>query len=123
MLAIHMLMGMDQDRFRSTIEDFECAYPMDKENRYPKTLHDWYTLLKGWKGAKHEAESYVPGVSFNSVGDETSNEGSALVNNRRKYKGPTCSCCGWKNHLVEKCIAKKHENGTLLYVDGETPID
>lgn len=45
MMAIHMLMGEDRDRFGSAIENFECAYLMERENRYPKTLHDYCTLL------------------------------------------------------------------------------
>ena len=58
MLAIHMLMGADRDRFGSAIEDFECAYLMDRKNRYPKTLHDCYTLLKGWKRGEYETEPF-----------------------------------------------------------------
>jgi hypothetical protein len=48
-MVIHMLMGADRDRFGSAIEEFEHTYLMDKKNRYPKTLHDRYTLLKSWK--------------------------------------------------------------------------
>ena len=49
MIGMQLLMGVDRDRFKSAIEEFEHAYPMDKRNNYPKTLHDCYTLLKGWK--------------------------------------------------------------------------
>ena len=43
MLAIHMLMGADREHFGSAIEDFECAYLMNRRNQYPKSLHDCYT--------------------------------------------------------------------------------
>ena len=59
---------------------------MDHKNRYPKTLHDAYTLLKGWK--KNSTVKQHPmklGVSFNTVGDGDKEE-TALVNQGAKYK-------------------------------------
>ena len=48
MLAMHMLMGADCDRFGGAIMDFKHAYLMDRKNRSLKNLHDCYTLLKYW---------------------------------------------------------------------------
>ncbi|KAL7480429.1 hypothetical protein ACHAW6_006122, partial [Cyclotella cf. meneghiniana] len=56
------------------------------------------------------------GVSFNTVGDD--DDGTALVNQGKSYNGPPCSRCGRKNHPVDKCIAKRHDDGTVLHVEG-----
>ena len=117
MTAMHFLMGADRDRYGSAIEDFESAYLMDRKNRYPKTLHDAYTLLKGWK--KNSTMKQHPmklGVSFYTVGDGDEEE-TALVNHGGKYNGPPCSRCGRSNHPVDKCIAKRHEDDTVLHVE------
>ena len=47
MLDIHMLMGADKARFESAWVDLERANLMDQKNRYPKNIHECYTLLKG----------------------------------------------------------------------------
>ena len=62
MMAMHMLMGADSDRFGSTIADFECAYLMQQKNAYPKSLHDFYMLLKDWSkqlGMKQYPQNWV----------------------------------------------------------------
>ena len=119
MMAIHMLMGADRDRFGSAIEDFEHAYLMDNRNRYPKTLHDCFTLLKSWKKAGLRQNNPLRvGVSFNTVGGDDG-DGAAFVNSgSRKYSGPPCTRCGRDNHSTDKCFARKHTNGTLLHMEG-----
>jgi hypothetical protein len=80
MMAMHMLMGDDRDRFGRAIEDFECSYLMDHRNSCHKTLHDCYTLLKGWRmsvGLKQHPMKL--GVLFKSV-DDDDGEGTSLVN-------------------------------------------
>ncbi len=112
---MHFLMGADQDHFGSAIEDFQCAYLMDRRSSYPKTLHDAYTLLKGWK--KTSGGRYQPtmmGVSFNTVGTREA-DGDALINQGTKK---ACTRCGRTNHTIDKCIAKRHEDGTLLHTEG-----
>ena len=52
---------------------------------------------------------------------DNNDDGTSLVNQGNKYKGPPCSRCRHTNHPIEKCIARRHKNGTLLYVDSETP--
>ena len=117
-------MGADKIRFGSAWEDFEHAYLMDRKNRYPKNIHECYTLLKGWKKSSNKQTPLRVGVSFNTVGDENGDSGTALVNaGKGKYTGPPCSRCGRNNHPVERCIAKKHSDGTLLHVEGHPPDD
>jgi hypothetical protein len=90
---------------------------MNHKNRYPKTLHDAYTLLKGWKmNSTIKQHPMKLGVSFNTVGDGD-DEGTTLVNQGTKYSGPPCVHCGRNNHPVEKCIAKRHENGTVCHLE------
>lgn len=113
MMAIHFLLGADRERFGSAIQDFEHSYLMDHKNRYPKSLHDTYNLLKGWKKGQMSQVNKV-GVSFNTNGEDE--DGTALVN--KGYTGPACSRCSRKNHPIEKCIAKRHEDGTILHVEG-----
>mmetsp|Transcript_44168 Transcript_44168/g.92862 ORF Transcript_44168/g.92862 Transcript_44168/m.92862 type:complete len:151 (-) Transcript_44168:248-700(-) len=58
MMGIHLFMGSDRERYGSAINNFKHAYLMDKKNPYPKTLHDSYTLLKGWtRGGKHSTQT------------------------------------------------------------------
>ena len=95
MLAMHMLMGADPDRFGSSVEDFAHAYLMDRKNRYPKNLQECYTLLKGWKRSqsKHNNPMKV-GVSFNTLGDSEDDEGTTLVNKGGgRYSGPPLGGC------------------------------
>lgn len=119
MMAMHMLTGADWDRFGSTIEDFECTYLMDRKNAYPKTLHDSYMHLKGWRKQPGMRQHPLKmGVLFNTIGDSDNDaDGTSLVNQGNKYKGPLCSQCGQTNHPIEKCIPKKHKNEKLLHVD------
>jgi hypothetical protein len=77
MMAIHFLLGADRERFGSAIQDFEHSYLMDHKNRYPKSLHDAYNLLKGWKKGQMSQVNKV-GVSFNTNGEDE--DGTALVN-------------------------------------------
>jgi hypothetical protein len=80
-----------------------------------------YTLLNGWKNnSTMKQHPWKLGVSFNTVGDE---EVTALVNQGAKYNGPPFSRCGRSNHPVEKCIAKKHENCTVLHVENGLEYD
>ena len=114
MVTIHFLLGADRDHFRSAVEDFEHSYLTDRKNRYPKTLHDAYNLLKGWKKGQSSYPQKV-GVSFNTVGQE---QGDVMVNQGSKpYDGPPCERCGHPTHPTSKCVAKKHANGTLLHVE------
>ena len=96
---------------------------MDRKNKFPKTLNDAYTLLKGWKKGVQKNPNRI-GVSFNIDGDE---EGDTLVNHgKQKYDGPSCERCGHKSHPTSKCRAKKHMDGTLLHVEedmGEVEAD
>jgi hypothetical protein len=59
------------------------------------------------------------GMSFNTVGDEDE-DGTVLVTNacKGKYAGPPCTQCGRDNHPMEKCIAKRHEDGMTLHTEG-----
>jgi hypothetical protein len=59
------------------------------------------------------------GMSFNTVGDEDE-DGTVLVTNacKGKYAGSPCTRCGRDNHPMEKCIAKRHEDGMMLYTEG-----
>ena len=116
MMGMHLLMGSDRNRFGGAIEEFEHAYLMDKRNNYPKTLHDSYTLLKGWKkGINKQNYPNKVGVSFNTVGDD---DGTALATDGERYSGPACKRCGRPNHPTEKCFANRHANGNLLHIEG-----
>jgi hypothetical protein len=119
MMAINMLMGANREHFGSTIEDFKHVYLMDRKNRYPKSIHECHTLLKGWRKSTSKQHPTRVVVSFNTVGDEDE-DGAALVNNARKgkYGGPPCIRLGRDNHSMEKCIAKRHEDGTMLHTEG-----
>jgi hypothetical protein len=117
MAAMHLLMGADSERYGTAIEDFECAYLMDRKNTYPKTLHDAYILLKGWKkSGSGRNRPMMLSVSFNTIGDNE--DGTSLVNQGTRYNGPPCTRCGRRNHPMEKCIAKCHDDGTVLRIDG-----
>ena len=90
---------------------------MDKHNNYPKTLHDCYTLLKGRKkGNNHQQNPKRVGVSFNTVGED--NDGTALAIKGEPYSGTSCARCGRTNHPIDKCLAKRHDNGELLHIEG-----
>ena len=65
MMTIHMLMGANRERFRSAIEDFEHAYLIDGKKRYPKSIHECYTLLKGWR--KPPVSSFPPELACLSI--------------------------------------------------------
>lgn len=80
MMAIHMLMGADRMRFLSTIKDFEHAYFMDRKNRYPKSIHECYTLLKGWRKSINKQHPLRDGVQFNTVSNGDYDSGTTLVN-------------------------------------------
>ena len=44
LMAIHMLMNSDQERFKTAIDDLKHMHLMGKGS-YPKTLHECYTRL------------------------------------------------------------------------------
>ena len=116
MMGMHLLMGADHDRFKSAIKEFEHAYLMDKRNNYPKTLHDCYTLLKGWKkGNNHQQNPNRVGVSFNTIGED--NNGTMLATKGNTYSGTPCAQYGRTNHPIDKCFAKRHVNGDLLHIE------
>ena len=43
-------------------------------------------------------------------------DGAALVNDGSKC--PPCSRCGHNNHTLDKCIARRHADGTMLHIMG-----
>ena len=79
-------------------------------------MQDTYKLLKGQNTHKKPGQKYPSkvGVSFNTVGE---NNGEALVNDGTKRT--SCSRYGCINHIVDKCYAKKHDDGTMLHKLGE----
>lgn len=101
-------MNADKDRFGDIPDEFDKAFLTDI-NRYPKTLHDTYTLLMGWR--TKQQKRFVPqGISFNTVGED----GAALTTDGNKK----CARCGRDNHDTPACVAKTHKNGTMLHTEG-----
>ena len=49
--------------------------------------------------------------------DEGRESGESLVNDRAKQ--PPCSKCGCTNHTLNKCVSRKHADGTMLHNVGE----
>ena len=84
-------MRSDRDRYGTAIDDFKHAYLGDKKNTYPKTLHDAYTLLKGWtKGGKKIQPNHV-GMSFNTMGDDDGDGTTLATGGNSQYSGPSCN--------------------------------
>ena len=107
MLAMQLLLNSDREQYGSLIEEFDRDF-LSGINKYPKTLHEAYNLLKGWNKKKIGNKNYRVGLAFNTMGEE-----------EEEYNGPPCARCGRKSHPTEKCFAKKHANGTVLHIIGD----
>ncbi|KAL7487947.1 hypothetical protein ACHAW6_013525 [Cyclotella cf. meneghiniana] len=93
-------------------------YLMNKRDVYPKTLHDAYTLIKGWsKGQNNPQNPNKVGVAFTNLGGDE--DGVVLNTNKKRNEcnGPPCTRCGRDNHAEANCKAKFHANGTVLHIE------
>ena len=74
-----------------------------------------FTLLNHWsKNPRNVPGAMAPnnvGMAFAHAGEEL--EGEALVND----KSGVCGRCGRNNHPKQKCHAKYHHNGTVLFME------
>ena len=43
---------------------------------------------------------------------------SVLAIKGKPYSGTPCARCGRTNHPIDKCFAKRHDNGELLHIEG-----
>lgn len=124
MLAIHLLMGADDDRFKGARSRLKEDYLLNGQNNYPRTLLQCFNLLKGWSTERPRSDPAANklGVAFNTVGDEEDHaeDGTALVNKgaTKPYTGPPCDRCGRNNHTTSDCIAKTKSDGTVLHIEG-----
>ena len=89
MMAMHFLMGSDGDGYGTAIDDVKHVYLRDKKNSYPMTLHNAYTLLKGWtKGGKKAQTNHV-GISFNTMGEYDEDGIILATGGNSQYSGPS----------------------------------
>ncbi len=91
MMTMHFLMGPDCDRCGTAIDDFKYAYLVDKNNPYPKTLHDAYTLLKGLKKGGKKIQPNHVGMSFNTMGGPNEDGTILATGENSQYSGPPCN--------------------------------
>ncbi len=96
MLAMQLLLNSDKEQYGSLIEEFDRDF-LSGINKYPKTLHDAFNLLKGWNKKKVVNRNYQVGIAFNTMGEEEEEE-----DNR-----PPCARCGRKSRPATKCFAKR----------------
>ena len=113
MEAIHFLHGANHEMFGDLIIDLKHSYLKNKWNEYPKNLQAAYTLLKGWTKGRPTRNPNKVGMSFNTLGDE---DGEVMVNKGEK---DPCMRCGRNNHSTKDCFAKRHADGTILYIEAE----
>jgi hypothetical protein len=125
MLGVHLLMAADDDKYRSARNRLKEDFLLNGQNNYPRTLLQCFNMLKGWSidRTRHEPAGNRLGVAFNTVGEEEDQEsetGAVLVNKGKvkNYNGPPCKRCGRDNHDTPDCVAKKHQDGTVLHVEG-----
>ena len=113
-LAVRMLMASDRNIFGGLIEDLRNDY-LTGTNKYPKTMATCFTLLNHWsKNPRNVPGAMAPnnvGMAFTHEGEES--DGDVLVNDERN----TCTRCGRNNHPTQKCHAKYHHNGTVLFME------
>ena len=112
---MQLIMNTNHDKYGTLIKEYDREY-IGRMNRYPKILQDTYSLRKGWNKHEKPGQTYPfkGGVSFNTMG-EVNRE--VLVNHRAKH--PPCSRCDRTSHKVNKCLIKKHNDGTMLHSVGE----
>ena len=76
-----------------------------------------FTLLNHWsKNPRNVPGAMAPnnvGMAFAHEGEESG--GEVLIND----EGNTCTRCGRSNHPTQKCHAKYHQNGTVLFMESE----
>ena len=122
MIAIHFLLGADQDIYGSLLSNLRRLYLMNNKNEYPKDLTSAYSLLKGWSADRSgKITRQQLGVAFNTNGNEEDDEGTLL--NTNGGSGKPCKRCGRKGHPTDKCYAKTKEDGTVLHIEGTLSVE
>ena len=106
-------MNADRDKYGILIETYDRNYLGGNIN-YPKNPQDAYNLLKGWDKNKTFQRNLIKvGNSFNTNGEEE--DGDTMLNDGGK---PKCTRCGCDNHTVDRCVARRSADGTVLHMMG-----
>ena len=69
-LGMHFLMNANHNKFGARIKDYDRQH-LSRNDKYPKTLQDAYSLLEGQNKHKSTGQKYPPkvGISFNTIGE------------------------------------------------------
>ena len=68
-LGMQLSMNTDCDKYSTLIKGYDRKY-LSGNNKYPKTLHDAYNLVKRWNKYKPVGQNYpsTVGISFKKRG-------------------------------------------------------
>ena len=107
-------MNADRDTYGTLIETYDRDY-LGGNNNYPKTPQDAYNLLKRWnKNETFQRNPIKVGNSFNTNGEEEE-DGETMLNDGGR---PRCTRCGRDNHTVDRCVARRSADSTVLHMMG-----